>query len=58
METKAKSEELKLGFLGWLIRMHEQPCVRRQDYVHMSFCLETLKTQQTEQSFKTRFLAT
>ena len=40
------------------LRAHNQACMHRQDYLHMSFYLETLKTQQTEQGFKTRFLAT
>ena len=57
-ENRSKIRRNKISVFGPTLRAHNQPCVRKQDYAHAGFCLETLETQQTEQGFKTQIITT
>ena len=37
VKIEAKQKKTKLEFLGWFMYMHEQPCVRSLDYMHVGF---------------------
>ena len=44
LHVKLEMKLEKLGFLGRIMRTHEQARVRSQDYAYVGFSLETLAT--------------
>ena len=62
-ESKQKKKKIKVS-RQWLVHlrtslsMHNQACVRGQDYAYVDSYLETLKTPKTGQNLKIGILTT
>ena len=62
-QKKTKKKKIRVS-RQWLahprtsLRMHNQACVRGQDYAFLGSCPETLKTAKTGKNLKTGILTT
>ena len=57
-KTKIKASGQQLAHAITSLGVHNQACMRKQDYEYASSCLENLKMPKTRQSLKTRILTT